>query len=156
MRTLTAHNCRCPCGAVVFSATREPLLRVICHCTLCQQFNAADHADVIVYRRRSVLEPPAGKVEFTTLRAPPNVARGVCTACRTPAIEVFDPPLMPGLIMVPRAMFAHGTALPQPELHIFYGSRRADHADELPKVSGYFASQTAFARRVLPRLVRSA
>lgn len=109
-------------------------------------------ADVVVYRRDSVLEPAARLIEFKTWRAPPNVQRGRCVNCAAPSIEVFDPPLLPGLIIVPRAMFAHGTALPAPAAHLFYEERQNDHDDELPKHRGYVGSQLAFARHVIPGL----
>lgn len=156
MRTLTAHNCRCECGAVKFAATREPLFRMMCHCSICQDFNNAAFSDFVVYRRSAILEPAARLIEFETYRAPPNIDRGKCRRCGVATIEIFDKPLLPALVMIPKARFAHGTALPKPVGHIFYESRVDNAEDVLPKHIGYLASQFSIAKQLLPAMMRAA
>ena len=79
----------------------EPLFRIRCHCTICQQYNNAPFGDVLVFRAKDVSLPPTDTVDYKTYKPPPNVKRGQCAACQQAAVEVFDAPLMPKLVMVP-------------------------------------------------------
>ncbi len=142
-------TCRCACGATEFPANGPALFRILCHCTICQRFNEADYADVVVYSAVSVERPPADAVAFATYKPPPNVQRGKCATCAQPAIEIFEAPLLPKLAMVPLAMHADTAGLPQPCAHIFYEKRRADADDSLPKHEGFLRSQLAFVRHLL-------
>src|SRR5437899_12350723 len=53
------------------------------------------------------------------------------------------------LAFVPSKLFPDQGALPPPALHLFYHRRLGDIADDLPKVSGYWASELAVMKRVL-------
>lgn len=88
--------------------------------------------------------PTPGAVNFETYKPPPNVQRGKCVACTQPAIEVFSAPVLPKLVMVPRAMVRLDEKLPVPIAHIFYDKRLADAQDAYPKHEGFFRSQLAF------------
>ncbi|MEO1246417.1 MAG: GFA family protein [Pseudomonadota bacterium] len=127
----------------------EPLFRILCHCSICQRFNNANHADVVVYRAASVVRPAPGIVSFTTYKPPPNVKRGICTGCGQAAIEIFDAPLLPKLTIVPFAIHAESAQLPAPRGHIFYEKRREDAGDALPKHEGFLRSQLAFGKALL-------
>lgn len=148
-------HCRCSCGEADFPAPSDPLFRMICHCSICQRFNEAPYADVLVYRAKSVHAPPPGKVIFETYRRPPNVQRGRCAQCAKPAVEVLAAPLLPNLVMIPRSNFPENMVLPGPSAHIFYESRVTDAADQLPKYEGYWRSQVAFGRCLFASLFRS-
>lgn len=148
-------QCQCPCGAVAFSAQRPPLMRFICHCTICQRFNDASHADMVVLLTDDVVPPPDGSVNFGTYRPPPAVQRGKCASCDKPAIEFMRLPIYPGLTFVPTANFPDAQRLPEPCMHLFYEKRAADIDDALPKYQGYLKSQLAFARAVYPAWWRS-
>lgn len=137
---------QCECGAAVVSSSVSPLLRYICHCSLCQQFNNAAFVDMTVLPASRVLAPAAGQVNFSTLRPPPNVERGVCASCNKPALERMNLPLVPQIIFVPSKNYVQADALPAPAFHAFYDSRLADADDGLPKYSGYWPSQLAFVR----------
>ena len=141
-------ECVCTCSATRFHATDEPLFRILCHCTICQRFNAAPFADVLVYRIEDVALPAGGVVNFDTYRPPPNVQRGRCAACQQAAVEVFTAPLLPKLVMVPRGMFQPGATLPGPVAHIFYDKRVSDAEDALPRYEGYVRSQLAFLKHL--------
>lgn len=151
MATENEHTqeCACNCGGVRFEVIGEPLLRVICHCSICQQFNEAPFADVVVYRSGAVVKPPREQITYGKLRPPPNVQRGKCVACGQPAIELFETPVFPNLIMVPASMHRHAETLPAPSAHMFYERRVADVHDTWPKYTGYWRSQLGFFRHLL-------
>ncbi|MEQ8662166.1 MAG: GFA family protein, partial [Gammaproteobacteria bacterium] len=129
--------------------TGAALFRLLCHCSICRAFNAADYADIVVYAARDVQLPAAGVVAFTTWRPPPNVQRGKCARCQQPALELFRAPALPHLAMVPVAMHGATAPLPRACAHLFYESRVRDVDDTLPRHRGYVASQLAFMRYLL-------
>lgn len=134
----------CTCGATSFQADGEPLFRILCHCTICQRFNSAPFADVLVFQAEDVTLPPRDAVNFETYKPPPNVQRGKCATCGQPAVEVFTAPILPKLVMVSRAMPGLDAQLPVPKAHIFYDKRVTDAKDTYPKYRGFLRSQLAF------------
>jgi len=146
---MTPVPCSCPGGHAAFPVKGAPLFRFFCHCTICQRFNDAPYADMLVYRAEDVDLPPPGAVEFVTLKPPPNVRRGKCAHCGAPTIETFHVPLLPKLTMVPRAVHPNDAALPQSSAHVFYETRIDDADDALPKHEGFVRSQWAFLRYYL-------
>jgi len=142
-------ECTCPCRAAKVSIHAAPRFRMICHCTLCQRFNDAPYADILVYRARDIEAPSPEAIEFTTLKPPPNVQRGKCSQCGAPAIETFHVPLLPKLTMVPRSMHPDDASLPEPIAHFFYETRIEDAGDALPKHQGFVPSQLAFFKYYL-------
>ena len=142
-------ECTCSCGATTFRVSGAPPFRILCHCTICQRFNSAPLADILVFRAADVALPPSGVVSFDTYKPPPNVQRGKCATCGQPAVEVFSAPILPKLVMVPRGMFGPDAELPSPAAHIFYDKRVADAGDSRPKYRGYLRSQAAFLRYLL-------
>ncbi len=144
---------QCGCGQARFQLHGEPLLRARCHCTICQQFNAAAYADILLYRGRDVDMPAQGQVNFSAWRRPPAVQRGRCARCEGPAIEYLALPVMPNLVIVPVANLPDTVALPPPSLHMFYNRRVADADDSLPKYSGYWRSQLGFGRHLIKHML---
>lgn len=149
-----AINASCQCGSAGFSIQGQPLLHGYCHCSICQAFNDAAYGDITLFRARDVTLPEAGKVEYRYYTSPPMVHRGKCVACGKPAVETLSLPLMPGLVIVPTANIHEPERVPAPSIHIFYGSRRADIEDDLPKYEGYLASQLAFGWQLTRALLR--
>lgn len=145
-RIMNAVECACSCGTTRFQTAAEPLFRILCHCTICQRFNEAPLADVLVYRAEDVTLPSAGVVEFDTYRPPPNVQRGKCAACGQPAVEVFAAPILPRLVMIPRPMLPLNANIQPPRAHIFYDKRVTDAHDALPRYEGYVRSQLTFLK----------
>lgn len=145
-QTRKSAECTCACGATTFQVASTPLFRILCHCTICQRFNSAPFADVLVFRAKHVTVPSPGVVNFDTYRPPPNVRRGKCAKCNQPAIEVFAVPVLPKLVMVPRAMLGSDAKLAAPVAHVFYDKRAADADDRYPKHRGYLRSQIAFLK----------
>ena len=138
----------CSCGAVQFHAG-TPLLRILCHCTICQRFNEVPYADVLVFRAQDVAHPPAETINFAAYKPPPNVQRGKCVSCDQAAIEVFRAPALPKLTMVPRPMARSDVELPAPVAHIFYENRVSDADDKYPRHEGFVRSQLAFLKYYL-------
>lgn len=141
--TASTHQCICGCGQTAFTVSAPALFRIYCHCTICQGFNQAPFADVLIFKRDDVVLPAAEAVSFDTYKPPPNVQRGKCAKCGMPALELFDVPLLPALAMVPAAMFPHQDSLPGAAMHLFYDKRQANIDDALPKYRGFLPSQWA-------------
>lgn len=148
-------ECRCSCGHVQFEISGDPLFRAFCHCTICQSFNRSDYADILVMRTKDVSAPPPDRVAFKTYRQPPIVSRGQCTACGSAVMETLTIPAFPNLSIIPVQTMAAATSLPDGAFHMFYDRRVTDINDELPKRTGYLASQWAFASALLRALVRT-
>lgn len=142
-------NARCACGHVEFEIKGSPLFRLYCHCTICQKFNDAPFADVVIYRATDVAEPQAGSVEYKAHKPPPNAQRGKCVKCHKPAIEKVIVPLFPKLTVVPAAVHGDVSKLPGSIAHVFYDKRAKDSTDSLPKYSGFISSQIAFGKFLL-------
>lgn len=152
MTELKTTKCSCECGSVSYSVPDKPLLRMYCHCTICQKFNDAAFGDIFVYRASDIEKPEATLVKFDTYRPPPNVQRGKCASCARPAIEVLEMPLLPSLILVPGNMQKDNGTLPKAKGHVFYESRLEDMQDDLAKHSGYLKSQLVFGKHLLMAL----
>ena len=150
-----SHSGQCACGASSFTVSGPPVLRLICHCTICQEFNDAAFADVSIYTADNVNLPDNQPISFSTFKKPPAVQRGKCQKCGKPAIEFFHLPVMQDLVMIPSENIAKSVELPAPKVHIFYHRRIADINDALPKVSGPIRSQLAMGRCLLPGLMRN-
>ncbi len=136
----------CSCGATEFQANGGPLFRILCHCSICQRFNSAPFADVLVFPAEDVTLPPADVVSFKAYKPPPNVKRGKCTACAQPSIELFTAPIFPKLVMVPTPMLRAEEDVPVPIAHIFYEKRVSNAEDDYPKHEGFLRSQIAFMK----------
>ena len=141
-------ECTCSCGATSFQTIGEPLFRFFCHCTICQRFNDAPFADMLVFRAEDVVLPPPGTVIFDTYRPPPNVQRGKCATCGQPAVSVLTVRFLPRLVTVPRPMFRSDAELPSPVAHGFYDKRVSDADDQLPKYEGYFRNLIVFLKHL--------
>jgi len=143
----------CKCGRVQFEATGEPLFRAYCHCTICQSFNDADLADILVTRSRDVLVEGRENIAFKTHQNPPLLKRGRCSDCGGVAIEEMTIPLLPRLTIIPLQTISQAAQLPPSSFHMFYHRRTADVEDTLPKHSSYISSQVRFSTSLLKSLL---
>ncbi|MFV1871943.1 MAG: GFA family protein [Oleiphilus sp.] len=141
-------NCHCQCGKTSVSLLDTPIARMICHCTICQEFNQADYGDVTLFFSKDVQLHDKSQVEFKTYKAPPAVQRGKCSHCHQPSIELFNLPVTPALTLIPSALIPTGPAAIPISAHIFYHSRVQDIHDQAPKISGYLKSQLAVTKEV--------
>lgn len=149
------HHCQCPCGTNQFVVLGRPVMRMFCHCTICQAFNQSAYSDVTVFFSADVKLPENHQVEFQAYRPPPAVQRGKCRACNLAAVEFFRIPPFVELVIVPSANFGADAIVPAPSMHMFYNSRVADVDDDLPKHSGYLRSQWAFTRQLIASTLHS-
>jgi hypothetical protein len=148
--------CACPCGAARFFVRERPRARILCHCNVCQSVYRARFADVSVMWGGDIVLADEAAVTFRRYRAPPALRRGTCSTCGAPVVGFLGLAPFVRLAFVPSRNIPDPHALPAPAMHIFYHRRLADIEDDLPKHFGYWASQSAVARLLLPALFRGA
>jgi hypothetical protein len=146
-------NGTCTCGAVAFEAA-QPLMRAICHCSICKAYHNKDFADFTIFRTRKFNQTAEGPVTYKAYQQPPILKRGTCDSCSAPILEKLLIPGMPRLMLIPSRWFAQQDELPSPSLHMFYNQRAEDHDDGLPKANGYLPSQWLFTRHLIPKLFK--
>ena len=134
----------CQCGNTSFKINKAPVMRVICHCTICQEFNEADYADICIFQSKDVELPEAGKVDYKSYTNPPMVQRGKCVSCHKPTIEYLDNPVSPKLIIVPSENIDDQSLVPEVLFHTFYHRRKKDMDDGIKKYSGLVKGQAMF------------
>jgi hypothetical protein len=141
-------DCACPCGASRFTVAGSPIGRFFCHCTICQTVYGKPFADVTYFWAESVALPADQSIDFRRYRPPPALRRGICAKCANPVVGFLR--LVPGLTLAfaPSQNFPRPAELPAPDSQIFYDRRVADVADPIPKLEGYWASQTHITRKV--------
>jgi len=145
---MTSHHCHCPCGETTFTVKGAPLLRSICHCTICQEFNEAPFADICIVKNSAVSLDNPDNIEYKTYGKPAIVPRGKCKTCGKPAIEFIETPLGKLVAIIPSGNFPDQDALPPISCHGFYNRRQADADDSLPKFNGYLASQAGWGKHL--------
>ncbi|MCZ8369202.1 MAG: GFA family protein [Porphyrobacter sp.] len=144
----------CPCGTSRIALARMPRHRFLCHCTICQNVYPGDYADATITRADAVRLLTPETVTFGHYKANSPLERGVCTSCAHPVVAFMKMPAMPDLAFVPAAMLPKNRAQPRPTRHIFYGTRKADVIDDLPKTSGDLASMAVLLPDFLTALFR--
>jgi len=144
---------RCSCGSIAVESSNDPLFRAYCHCSLCQEYNKAPYADVVVFTAKDVLPVEENGINFKAYKKPPLVQRGTCSQCAQAVLEKVSIPLMPKLTIVPTSMITDKNQLPEPSMHIFYDKRMEDIHDEIKKYRGFMASQMAFNGKLIKSLI---
>ena len=139
---------RCSCGNASLELTSAPLVRFLCHCTICQAVYKAPYADATIVARGAVRS--LDHVDFKRHRSPPSLNRGTCNSCGEPVVGTLAT-----LAFIPARIFPQAELLPEPAMHIFYHSRVADVSDSLPKHSGYLASEWAVTKLAIRSLLTS-
>ncbi len=144
----------CECQYVRFEFEGLPLFRAFCHCKICQEFNQADFADIIVVQSKDVTVPEMDRIKFKHYRQPPILSRGRCVKCNGVAIETMRIPVLPRLTILPSQTLSCATGVPDPLFHMFYHRRVKEFSDDLPKSSNYLQSQLRFSSALLAGLLR--
>ena len=147
------NNCQCSCGDTKFAISSPALTRAYCHCTICQQFNDAAFADVVIYKNKAISLVDKSTIEFNTYKAPPALARGKCKTCAQPVIEFLTLGPLIALVVVPAGVIGKEVEIPAPSCHLFYNQRHEDHNDNVPKYCGYLTSQLALTHRILKNII---
>ena len=148
-RMINEVHCTCSCGKAGLVVAGPLLGRIRCHCSICQAANQAAFADSTILIAKHVPLDRVEYVRFETLKKPPALQRGFCRSCGcflmayTKALPFFP------LAFVPAVRYPGQVQLPEPVMHVFYESRIADVADDLPKYSGIWPSQLAAFRMLL-------
>lgn len=142
----------CECGINKFSVKGKPLLRAICHCQFCQDFNKSEYGDFLIYRKEQVIFIDQSKSTYKSYKKPPIVKRGSCKQCGKPVLEYLQAPLFPKLVFIPAENHSQQEPLLQPSLHMFYHRRIRDAEDQIPKYSGYLLSEMNFMGRLISKL----
>ncbi len=145
-------KCTCECGKTKFTIQGEPIVRIACHCQICQEFNKAPFADVTIFRSKDIVLEDSKTISLRKYKSPPAVQRGKCIHCDKPVIEFLDMPLLPALTIIPSNLIPYGPLLPKLSAHIFYHRRVADIEDSLPKISGSIKSQLTLSKMLIPGL----
>jgi hypothetical protein len=144
----------CGCGASKFAIDGVPIARFKCHCTICQSLSKQPFADVVMLWAGAITLPHEQPFTFRKYRPPPALRRATCNTCGAPVVGFLRLAPFVQLAFVQCANFPNQHALPSPSAHIFYQSRVQDVADELPKISGYWASEIAVTKLVLSSTLR--
>ncbi len=145
---------QCQCGDTTFTIKDKPIIRLLCHCKICQEFNHAPYGDVAIFLSKDVVLKDHSKVQYKKYKMPPAIQRGKCTTCNKPAVEMLKLPMMPELTIIPSANIPTGDFLPDPSMHIFYHRRINDMNDELPKISGFLKSQVLLGGKILSAIFK--
>lgn len=140
-------RCRCSCGHVEFNVVQKPLVRLCCHCTICQEFNDAAYADILIYNGAAIEAPPEGRVAYKSYKAKSPILRGKCAKCDDAILEhsVSGPKLW----IVPASATPDTANLPTPAAHIYYETRVQDVEDGLPKYEGALKSNLVMMKHLL-------
>jgi hypothetical protein len=153
-KRIVADFCSCPCGGAAFALSGVPLLRLICHCRICQTLYKAPYADVTVFWADAIKLGPLEAIDFRRYRLPPALRRGTCVTCAAPVLGFLRLAPMVRLAFVPTKNIRGDVRLPRPAMHIFYDRRSEDATDTLPKISGYWASEWAVSRALVAGMFR--
>jgi hypothetical protein len=144
----------CHCGISSVAVHGKPIVRMLCHCTICKQDYQRAFSDFVVFRPGAVILPPDQEIQFRKYRKPPALSRGTCSRCNNPVVGFLRLAPFVQLAFVPARNFPQQGELPVPAAHIFYHQRIEDVLDNLPKIEGYWASELAITKAVTASLLR--
>jgi hypothetical protein len=115
-------SCQCPCGSNQFST----------------------HGDVVLFKLGNVTVPDQA-VTFGKYKGVAAIDRGICDHCHKPVMAKMGKDDK-GYAFIAAQNFANPHALPDGAMHVFYGTRKEDADDTLPKHKSWFSSQLAFLK----------
>lgn len=141
-------NCTCNCGKARLAVTGPLLGRFMCHCTVCQSVHRAPFADATVLMAKHVPYECVEHVRFEARQRYPAARRAYCLSCGCQLMAYMTVLPFFTLAFVPVARYPEEFHLPEPGMHVFYNSRVADVADELPRYNGNWPSRFAILRMV--------
>lgn len=153
MKSATSvYKMSCSCGSKSFSVRGQPVMRAMCHCHFCQDYNQAPYGDFVVYRANQLVEDDTEGTVFRSYSKSNMVMRGSCPHCSKPVLERANIPLFPKLLFVPVVNHPERERLPQPQLQMFSHRRIADVSEHIPAYSGYLGSEIPFLWKLIRAL----
>lgn len=148
----STHKLSCACGSNHFSLSGQPVMRAVCHCLFCQDYNQASYGDFLIYRA-SQLESEQTEVSvYKSYSKPPLVRRGSCTQCGKPVLERANIPMFPKLLFVPVVNHPDLKSLPMPALQMFTHRMVENPGAHIPAYSGYMGSEIPFMWKLIRAL----
>ena len=147
-------RCQCSCGEVVVELKAQSLVRLLCHCTICQAVHQRAYSDDIILLSSDVfINKPSAVIYKSNTKVFP-LKRGECEQCKSPIISFSSVMPFLTLAVIPVYYLAPQTPLPQPSAHVFYHRAVNQMNDNLPKYNGYFVSQLMTMKCILYNLVK--
>lgn len=119
-------------------------MRFFCHCTICQKKYNAPFADVVLFRLGDVTVSDQA-VSFGKYKRFAAIDRGICDHCQKPVMAKMGKGEK-GYAFIAAQNFTDPGLLPESAMHVFYGTRKAEVHDALPKYKNWFSSQLAFLK----------
>lgn len=122
MSTLDGH---CMCGNVRYTVDdgTDPLMTVVCHCTVCQRQSGAPFSLNVVLPEETVhvSGPTLGEYETTSEETSTPVQRRFCTNCGSPILSVLGS--MPGIVAIKAGTLSDKTGL-EPSAEVWTRSKQ--------------------------------
>lgn len=123
----------CDCGHVTMTVRGAPELSLYCHCGSCRALYNTDMLSATGWAEDNVELPDASRLFAHRLEGK-QMTRYGCPKC---GLTMYGRH-RPGIPVIPQGVFRrnNGGRLPDalaPTLHLFYGERVLDVADDLPK-----------------------
>ena len=136
--------CQCPCGVNQFSVSGELIVSFFCHCNICKKKYEAKFAAVVLFKLNDVTMPDQA-VSYGKYKRFVAIDRGICDHCHKPVMAKMGKDDK-GYAFITAQNFTEPEALPKSAMHVFYGTRKTEIQDALPKHSNWFSSQLAFLK----------
>jgi hypothetical protein len=122
MSTIEGH---CLCGEVRYTVDEgtDPLMTVVCHCTVCQRQSGAPFSLNVVLPEATVhvTGDTLGEFQTTSEETDTPVLRRFCTACGSPILSVLG--AMPGIVAVKAGTLTDRSGL-QPTAEVWARSKQ--------------------------------
>ena len=143
-----SHSCQCPCGHSKLEIHGEPIVRFICHCTICQRLYKAPYVDANLYKLDQIELPEDSDISYGKYKRVAAIDRGLCPECNHPVMaKVGEGEKAYGFVATKNHLDAD--TLPPAEMHVYYGTRVEDVDDDLPKFGNFITSNWAFIKRMM-------
>lgn len=154
MTSNSAYGFQCQCGANHFCTQAKPVMRAVCHCHNCQEFNQGPYGDFLVFRESDVTAYEDQQSTYRAFSSPPMVKRATCNQCGKPFAEKVNIPMFPKMVFVPVFNQSAGSQPPEPVLQMFTHRKVKDVEGNFPSYSGYLGSEVPFVWKLMRSLQR--
>ena len=139
------YSCQCPCGSNQFEIKGEPITRFYCHCIICQDKYEAPYVNAVLFKLDDVEFSKDDATTFGKYKRVAAIDRGICDNCNKPVMAKVGEGEK-GLAFVATQNVKNPEGLPPSAMHVFYGTRVEDSADDLPKYKNWVTSQFVFLK----------